>query len=135
MVEVKEKTNVVTGLGLLGMSLDIAVPQQVFTNIVPVYRPTEIVCEGKRYIFREPLQCQCEFTPDGGDDTYFIKYKPFGIWGAGETWKQAVDFFSFQFAAQYEHFTELGDEKIGNVYRNVLRLMQDMVTRIIPSNP
>jgi hypothetical protein len=101
----------------------------------PVYHPTEIRYDGKRYVLREPLQCQCEFTPNSGEETYIIDYEPFLIWGAGCTWEEAVDFFSCQFASQYELFTELGDEKIGNVYRDILHLMQSMVTRVVYINP
>jgi hypothetical protein len=97
MVEVKEKTKVKTGT-VVKIDLDDTGAIRVTTgnmtqididdededdyDVLPTYQPTEIVYDGKKYIFREPLACECEFTPDGGDDTYFIRYKPFGIYGA-----------------------------------------------------
>jgi hypothetical protein len=131
MVEVKEKTNVVTGLGLLGMSLDIAVPQQAFPEIVPIYNPKEIVYGGKRYVLREPLQCECEFTPDGGNDTFFIRYRPFLIWGAGYTMEEAVDFFNFQFATTYNLLNKDGEDKLCGVYKDILKAMNKLVTNVV----
>jgi hypothetical protein len=130
MVEVKEKTNVVTGLGMLGMTLDLTETRQAFPEIVPIYNPKEIVYGGKRYVLREPLQCECEFTPDGGNDTFFIEYHPFLIWGAGRTMEEAIYFFSSQFATVYELFNEDGEDKLADHYVKILRDMNQLVTDI-----
>jgi hypothetical protein len=129
MVEVKKQTTVLTGL--LGMPLDIAVPQQAFPEIVPIYNPKEIVYGGKKYVLREPLQCECEFTPDGGNDTYCIDYHPFLIWGAGRTWEEAVNFFNAQFATVYELFNEDGEDKLADHYVKILRDMNKLVTNVV----
>jgi hypothetical protein len=120
MTEVKEKTNVLTGL--LGM---IAGLEQVRPNVVPTYKPTEINCDGKKYVLREPLQC--EVTLGTGNDTYCIDYEPLGIWGAGETWKQAVDFFGFQFACKYEGFQT---DKLAQHFLPAVKLMNEIIIKV-----
>jgi hypothetical protein len=127
MTEVKEKTSVLTGL--LGMPLDLTGLERVFPDIVPVYKPTEISYGGKRYILREPLDC--EVTLGTGCDTFFIEYEPFLIWGAGYTWDEAVDFFSAQFATVYDLFNEDGEDKLADHYVKILRDMNKLVTNVI----
>jgi hypothetical protein len=91
----------------------------------PVYHPTEINYDGKRYVLREPLQC--EVTLGTGNDTYCIDYEPLGIWGAGETWKQAVDFFSFQFACKYDGFRT---DKVAKHFLPAVKLMNEIVIKV-----
>jgi hypothetical protein len=124
MTEVKEKTTVLTGL--LGM---IAGLEQVRPNIVPTYKPTEIVYGGKKYVFREPLDCKV--TLGTGRTAYRINYNPFLIWGAGPTWEEAVDFFNAQFATVYDLFNEDGEDKLADHYVKILRDMNKLVTNVI----
>jgi hypothetical protein len=127
MIDVKERTNVLTGL--LGMPLDLTGLEQVFPEIVPVYKPEEIDYNGKRYLLKEPLDCTV--TLGTGDTTYHIEYKPFDIWGAGYTIEEAVEFFNYQFADTYDSFNEDGESKLAPHYINVLRLMNEQVTNVI----
>jgi hypothetical protein len=94
----------------------------------PVYQPKEIEYHGKKYTFKEPLDCKV--LRGTGITSYCIEYDPFGIWGTGETWEQAVDFFNFQFASKYDWLNEFTEERVGQVYRDVLKLMNSMVINV-----
>jgi hypothetical protein len=123
MIEVKEKTNVLTGL--LGM---IAGLEQVRPNIVPTYKPTEIDYNGKKYVLREPLDCKV--TLGTGSTTYRINYDPLLIWGAGYTMDEAIEIFNLQFADTYDTFNEDGEGKLCNVYQDILRLINKLVISV-----
>jgi hypothetical protein len=145
MVAVKEKTKVKTGT-VVKIGVDDTGAIRVTTGNTPwvdldeedeedyeepqscsspVYHPTEIVYGGKKYVLKEPLQC--EVTLGSGSDTYCIDYEPLGIWGAGETWKQAVDFFGFQFACKYEGFQT---DKLAQHFLPALKLMNEIVIKV-----
>jgi hypothetical protein len=100
------------------------------TQATPVYHPTEIRYDGKRYVLREPLQCECEFTPNSGGETYIIDYDPFFIWGAGRTMEEAVDFFNFQFATTYDLLNQEGEEKSTPHFRKILKAMNGQVIKV-----
>jgi hypothetical protein len=94
----------------------------------PVYQPKEIEYKGKKYTFKEPLDCKV--LRGTGVTSYCIEYDPFDIWGTGHTWEEAVDFFNFQFASTYDWLNEFGEERVGHVYLNLLKLMNEMVIKV-----
>jgi hypothetical protein len=94
----------------------------------PVYRPTEIEYNGKKYFLKAPLDCVV--LRGSGGESYCIEYDPLDVWGAGRTWEEAVDFFNFQFTTSYDWFNEFGEEKVGHVYLPVLKLMNEMVIKV-----
>jgi hypothetical protein len=97
---------------------------------LPAYRPSEIVYECRRYILKEPLDCE---VTRGLDGFYGISYKPFSIWGSGESMSECVEEFSYQFAHTYARFNELGYSRLCHVYQDVLRKMNESVLEVVPA--
>jgi hypothetical protein len=83
-------------------------PPLVFGDALPVYHPREIEFEGKRYILREPLECDVHWDAEGGDFLW-VEYAPFEIYAAGPTLSEAVNWFVLKFACNYERYQELSD--------------------------
>jgi hypothetical protein len=80
-------------------------------DALPKYRPSEIEYEGRRYIFREPLECEVSWELE----PYFIRYRPFGITVASPVLSAAIEEFAFEFAHDYERYNEVScaDNKFG----------------------
>jgi hypothetical protein len=146
MVAVKKQTKVKTGT-VVKIDLDDAGMLRVTTGnmtqidsddeddyeTLPTYQPTEIVYGGKKYVLREPLQCKV--VREG--TTFGVEYDPLGIWGAGDTMEEAIDFFCYQFADTYEWLNELHDHKgeqgvpgIGENLENVRQLINKLVIHV-----
>jgi hypothetical protein len=127
----KEITKVLPGTRVtIEVNVDALVEKY---SMQPAYQPKEICCDGKRYILKEPLQCKV--VREGR--TIGIEYDPLGIWGAGDTWEEAVDFFNYQFADTYEWLNELHDHKgepgvlgIGDALEKVRQLINSLVINV-----
>jgi hypothetical protein len=74
---------------------------------LPEYRPTEIVYEGRRYILREPLDC--EVTWDSEYSCYWIRCPWLDLRTTGLTLEEAVECLSAEFDYVYERYNELSD--------------------------
>jgi hypothetical protein len=74
-------------------------------DALPAYRPTEIVYGGKRYVFREPLDCEVSW--DAEYSFYWIRYAPFELVATGYSMSEAIEEFSFKLSDTYEWFNEL----------------------------
>jgi hypothetical protein len=95
-------------------------------EVLADYSPTEINYNGKKYVLREPLRCSVLKV----DNLYAIEYDPLGVWGAGKTWDEALDFFSCRFATFYELFNEDGEDKLADHYVKILKAMNELVTDV-----
>jgi hypothetical protein len=81
-------------------------PPLVPGDTLPVYHPREIEFEGKRYILKEPLECDVHWDVEGGDYLW-VEYAPLELYGAGYTLSEAVEHFSLRFADRYEFYNEI----------------------------
>jgi hypothetical protein len=96
---------------------------------VPAYRPSEIEFEGKRYILREPLECDVYWDEEVGDFLW-IEYAPLGLHSTGYTLSEAIDRFNMKFALDYIHFNRRGEGGLGTRLGEVLRLMNKLVIAV-----
>jgi hypothetical protein len=102
-------------------------------DALPEYRPLEIEYESRHYIFREPLECEVSWELE----SYFIRYRPFGITVASPVLSAAREEFAFEFAHDYERYNELScaDNKfglrLGAHLEGIRRLMNAMVVSVI----
>jgi hypothetical protein len=147
MVKVKEKIKVKTGTvvkidvddkGMVRVTtgntpwvdLDEEEEDEENYEALPTYKPTEIVYEGKRYIFRQPLDCQVTWEWDA----YFIRYQPFGLIATDFTFEGAIKEFNYKFDSDYQWFNELGETGLGNLLDEARQNMNAQILQILTVN-
>jgi hypothetical protein len=75
-------------------------------DALPEYCPTEIEYEGRRYILKEPLDCEVYWDEEDGDFLW-IECAELGLHSTGYTMEVAIERFSMKFACEYERNNEL----------------------------
>jgi hypothetical protein len=75
-------------------------------DALPAYRPSEIVYDGKRYIFREPLECAVYWDEEDGDFLW-VECAYLGLHSTGYTLEVAINRFNEKFGVYYERNREL----------------------------
>jgi hypothetical protein len=75
-------------------------------DALPAYRPSEIEFEGKRYILREPLECDVYWDEDG-ENYLWIDCASLDLRSTGRTVEEAIFRFNQKFAWDYERNNEL----------------------------
>jgi hypothetical protein len=133
MLTVKERIDGATAtmpdIGVSWVELMTTIPQLMPSGVLPVYRPSEIVYGGKRYILREPLECEVYWDEEVGDFLW-IEYAPLGLHSTGYTLSEAIERFNMKFALDYIHFNRRGEGGLGTRLGEVLRLMNKLVIAV-----
>jgi predicted RNase H-like HicB family nuclease len=75
-------------------------------DALPAYCPSEIVYGGKRYVFREPLECAVYWDEEDGDFLW-VECAYLGLHSTGYTLEVAIDRFNEKFGLYYERNREL----------------------------
>jgi hypothetical protein len=109
-------------------------------DLLPAYRPSEIVYGGKRYILREPMECVVRWDDEGGDFLW-VEYNPLEIFGTGYTVDEAIDLFGMTFADMYKwtnrvhaHMNEPGAIRLGERFEWIRCRLNELVVSVMPVN-
>jgi hypothetical protein len=109
-------------------------------DLLPAYRPSEIVYGGKRYILREPLECVVRWDDEGGDFLW-VEHNPLDIFGTGYTVDEAIDLFGMTLADMYEwtnrvhaHMNDPGVIRLGERFEWIRCRLNELVVSVKPGN-
>jgi hypothetical protein len=88
-------------------------------DALPAYRPSEIVYDGKRYVLREPLECDVTFESVDDESFYRIRCESYRLFASGDTFTEAVELFGFKFADAYEYLNAVHRDPAGHGVRGL----------------
>jgi hypothetical protein len=102
-------------------------------DALPAYRPSEIVYGGKRYIFREPLECVFHWD-DECADCLWIECAALDLFSTGHTVSEAISRFNEKFGVYYECNKELleAGERLGGPLAMQHRKMTEAIMSELP---